>query len=652
MLRRFTLTLLLCLGTLAGSAQYNVQHVILNGRSAMYYKDYILAIQYFTRAAEAKPYLYEPWYYRAIAKFNLDDYAGTADDCSRAIELCPYVSKMYELRALAYIRQHLFDKAIADYDVALRMEPGEQNMWFNRTLCRVELKDYAQASLDLDTIIARWNTFAPAYAIRAEIAMQQGDTTAGAEQLDRSLQLDPYNLQAWKIRAAISLSRAQWKEADEQLSQAIHLQPTNVGNYVNRALARLNLNNLRGAMDDYDRTIDLDSTNFLAHFNRGLLRVQVGDYNRAVDDFDFIISREPENYIAIYNRATLLQRIGNLRRAIDDYSRVIRAFPNFWVGLHNRAECYRALGMTQLAAADEARILHAQLNKHFSGVQPRWTAAQRRQTRKKNEIDLSKYDQIVVEDEPVVELEYANTYRGRVQDRPTDAQPMPLYTLITRPYSNNLTASAAFEPIVENYNQAHHPRRTLCVGCNAPPLDANAANLLLTLLDSLNNTPSTDTQAMRMQRAILHADVQDYTSALTDLDAFLQTDSTSALAWWHHATCLLQRDKTNAQTSTQQQQLQLLQPLSELRRALTLAPDSPFLHYNIGCLLMQQGKYEEATTSFTQALQHNDIIAEAYYNRALCHKQLANTTAARNDLSRAGQLGLHQAYSMMKTIKE
>ena len=653
MLRHALLLLMLYLMPLQGMAQYNVEHVILNGRSALHFEDYILAIQHFNRAIDAKPYQYEPWFYRAIAKFHLDDFAGTVSDCSEAIRLCPYVAGIYELRGLAHIRLQHFNEAIADYDVAIRMQPDAQHLWLNRALCRVEQKDYPQASLDIDTIISRWSDFATAYAIRAEIAMQQGDTLKGAEDLDKSLALDPYNAQAWMGRAGISRSKRQWKDADRQLTEAIRLKPKSVGNYVNRALVRLNLNNLRGAMADYDMTIDLDSTNFLAHFNRGLLRVQVGDYNRAVEDFDFIISREPDNIIAIYNRATLLQRIGNLRRAIDDYTSIINAYPNFWIGLYNRAECYRKLGMTRQAEADEGRIVKAQLNKHFSGIQPRWTAAQRRQTRKKSEIDFSKYNQIVVEDEPVIEHEYANSYRGKVQNQSSDEKPMPMYVLTTRPYSNTLTASAAFEPSVEAYNQQHRLQRIIHAGCNAPPLDKTTSSQLLAYIDSLSTAASgKDRQHMLFQRSVVLADVMDYTSALADIDACLHTDSTSALLWWQRAYCQLQHDAAKHLTDKTTSELLLVRPLDDLKRALQLTPDNPFLHYNIGCLLMKQGKEEDAIAHFTQALQINDVIAEAYYNRALCHAHTGKTKEALNDLSRAGQLGLHQAYSMMKKVKK
>lgn len=638
-------------------AQYNVGQLILNARSAIYYDDYILAIQYLNRAVAAKPYLYEPWYYRSIAKFYLDDYAGTEADCTEAINLNPYIGGLYELRGLARIRQQHFQEAIHDYTQAIRLEPGVQNLWFNRMLCRVELKDYAQASLDLDTIERRWGGSAAASAVRAEICMQQEDTLMAAEWLDKSLQSDPNNAQAWMIRASISMSKAQWQQADEQLTHAIQLKPKTISSYINRALSRLNLNNLRGAMADYDATLALDSTNFLAHFNRGLLCVQVGEYSKAVTDFDFIISREPENFLAIYNRATLLHRIGQYRKAIEDYTRVINEFPNFWTGLYQRAECYRRLGMRRQADSDETRIVRAQINKHF-GSQPRWTAAQSRQTRKKSEIDLSKYDQIVVEDEPQVEHEYTGSYRGRVQDQRTDAVPMPMYALTMRPYSNTLNAAMVVETEVEQYNVEHRLVHPICVGCNASSLDSLQSAQLLALIDTLSQSLSAprtlkssgDATATLFLRSVVYADVQDYSDAIADLDECIRTDTATSLPWWQRAYCYVQRNVQGDKAVGEQIELLMIKPLSDLRQALRLTPDNPYLHYNVGYLLQIEGKFDQAIEEYTAALKLNSAIAEAYYNRALVLDRLGRPSEAVADLSRAGELGLSQAYSTMKKV--
>ena len=114
MYRKYVLILAVLLLPLVGRAQFNTDRLVTVGRSALYYEDYVLSIQYFNQAILAKPYLYEPWFYRAVAKFYLDDYVGAENDCTEALERNPYVVNIYELRGMARIRQGKFADAIND----------------------------------------------------------------------------------------------------------------------------------------------------------------------------------------------------------------------------------------------------------------------------------------------------------------------------------------------------------------------------------------------------------------------------------------------------------------------------------------------------------------------------------------------------------
>ena len=67
---RLTAFFLFCLfAVLPSYAQYNTDRLLTIGRSALYYEDYVLSIQYFNQAISIKPYLYEPWFFRGVAKY-------------------------------------------------------------------------------------------------------------------------------------------------------------------------------------------------------------------------------------------------------------------------------------------------------------------------------------------------------------------------------------------------------------------------------------------------------------------------------------------------------------------------------------------------------------------------------------------------------
>ena len=85
--------------SLVARAQYNIEKLLRNGQVALHYEDYVLSIQYFNQIIALKPYLYEPWQYRAVAKFYLDDFTGAEADISKAIELNPYIHQFFDLRS-------------------------------------------------------------------------------------------------------------------------------------------------------------------------------------------------------------------------------------------------------------------------------------------------------------------------------------------------------------------------------------------------------------------------------------------------------------------------------------------------------------------------------------------------------------------------
>ena len=118
--RILLLPLLLCL-TMQVRAQVNTDHMMRVGINASYYNDYVLAIKYFNQVIGAKPYLAEPYFYRASAKYNLGDFVGAEKDAAKGVELNPFLTGNYEIRSLSRIQQKKFLEAISDYEIVLKM---------------------------------------------------------------------------------------------------------------------------------------------------------------------------------------------------------------------------------------------------------------------------------------------------------------------------------------------------------------------------------------------------------------------------------------------------------------------------------------------------------------------------------------------------
>ena len=171
------LTVLLLFPTLV-CAQINTDRVMTIARNALYFEDYVLSIQYFNQVINAKPYLYEPYFFRALAKLNLEDFQGAETDCDAAIQRNPFVVGAYQIRGLARIRQSKFDGAIEDYKKALHYDPENITLWHNLTLSHIQKKDYDAAKEDLESLLKVSPRYTRAYLMRGEVSLQQKDTIA------------------------------------------------------------------------------------------------------------------------------------------------------------------------------------------------------------------------------------------------------------------------------------------------------------------------------------------------------------------------------------------------------------------------------------------------------------------------------------------
>lgn len=636
-------------------AQFNVDRLLTSGRVALHYEDYVLSIQYFNQAVSQKPYLWEPWQLRAIAKFYLDDWQGAENDATKAIELNPYITELYDLRGITRIRQQKYEDAIADYTKAISQKPNNQNYWHNRAVCLLESKEYDRLHANLDSLITKWKKSPQAYLMNCEAYLQEKDTTLAEEWLAKSLEVDPYNGVAWRVRAYIALNKSRWSDADEYFTKALHYKPKDLRCHINRATVRLKLNNLRGAMEDYDTALELDPENFLVHYNRGILRQKVGDDNRAIEDFDYVLRFEPNNIMAIFNRATLLDRTGDLKGAIRDYSKVIERFPNFWTGLYYRASCYRRLGMTAKAEQDEFRIFKAQMDKHI-GIQNRWSKKKISEVRKMSDIDIEKYDQIVVDDkveEPAPD--YKSEYRGKVQNRKIAENFQPYQALTFSQQHPEMSYYTSYDNNVDSY--AEHLKSVAdSLGNALPHIGAigegysfptyRQVEHLTRVLKRIFN--ASDAADVLLARAVSYSTAQNYNEALTDINASLEEKPDSWMAIWQRAVCASVIAEYDKKSTPQELAMRHAGIVSDFDSVLKQQPNNASVLYSYGTFCAKTGKYDKALELLTKSIDSDKDLPQAYYNRGLVYLKMNETAKAKADFSKAGEMGLYSAYSLLK----
>ena len=93
-------------------------------KNALYFEDYVLSIQYFNQIINAKPYLAEPYFYRGLAKMNLDDFQGAEADCTGSAAN-PFVVNAYQVRGISRIRQKNYEGAVQELPEGIEYGTGK-----------------------------------------------------------------------------------------------------------------------------------------------------------------------------------------------------------------------------------------------------------------------------------------------------------------------------------------------------------------------------------------------------------------------------------------------------------------------------------------------------------------------------------------------
>ena len=89
-----------------------------------------------------------------------------------------------------------------------------------------------------------------------------------------------------------------------------------------------------------------------------------------------------------------------------------------------------------------------------------------------------------------------------------------------------------------------------------------------------------------------------------------------------------------------------------MKKAVEIVPDIPYLHFNLGNLYCLSAEHVNSIESYTKAIELYPYMGDAYFNRGLVLIYLKDREKGCIDLSRAGELGLPEAYSVIKKYCE
>lgn len=648
------------------SAQINTERMMVVGRNALYFEDYVLSIQYFNQIANAKPYMYEPYFYRAIAKLSLEDYVGAEEDCNSSIERNPFVVDSYQIRGLSRIYQGNYKQAIGDYYKGLSMDPENSSLRHNLVLCLMREGDMIAAREAADTLLKYAPRYTPAMAMMSELCFELGDTALATEWINKANEIDKYDASLRNSKAMHYARLEQYEQAEEDADMAIYIDPNNSSYYINRAMLRYYQNNLRGALTDYDAAIQIDPNSLIGHYNRGILRAQIGDDNNAIEDFDYVITNEPDNMLAIFNRGLLRENTGDLPGAESDYSAVLSEYPQFIQGYQLRASVREKLGDYKGADEDNLVVLRDQ-NRRFNALNGTTAADDDNQeddskTRKESDKNVKNYRKLVVADDIENGTGFSSEYRGKVQNRNIDVQYLSMFHISYYYSADMVDRMMYYSADIEALAADDLFAGSLYVNNDDFPLTESQIELLFQDVERLTRQmqQEPDNAMLFLARALDYSMLQDYVSAEADCNRAIAADETLWASYFFRSTILdkmyrlkvAEEARIDGTENYMANELSNQQIINDLTKVIELKPDMAFAYYNRGTVYARVNDYPAAVVDLSKAIELNDEMAEAYYNRALVYVFQNRIDDAIRDLSRAGELGLYQAYNIIKRFSQ
>ena len=644
------LTILLALLLpLVAHAQYDKDVFSFRGRQALQDGRLNEAVANFNVLAQLDSTDYWTFFYRGIAKYNLGDIRGARADFSTAVRLNPVFTSGYHYRAITESRTGNYDGALQDLEQAIRLRPGSAGLYFTRGVTYFLSRQFERAITDFDKYIRQEPKDPASYLNRGASYLFLGDTLKALADYNQAIRIDRFEPEGYLRRGGLEASRKQYDTAVQDFNKAIELDSTMTLAYFQRALVQADKGELKGAMKDLNTVLDYEPGNALTLYNRSLLSAQVGDYEGALADMDRVIAINPGNVLAYFNRAGFFIEMQRWDDALADYNKAIELYPDFAKAYQNRAYVELQMGMTRASKEDYriARTKVAEYQKATSG------GADFSDTTKK-------YSNLLAFD-----AEFARN--GGFEDemlrhRDVDINLKPLYRFGVVEETDN--ANYALEHRYEN--------RLLDNFVSGAPLPV----AIISGGDKIPVTSAVLTQPVYNEffKALQDVGLKQYSSALLHYTNAVEADDKDPYGNYYKAFYLMNRGalraemiefiasfESNVQTLTMDdrgntrarvreqvsREYDYSEALSDMEAAAALLPSFPYIQFNLGNLYCLSSRFVEAIDSYDKAIRLYPWLGSAYFNRGLVLIYLKDKEKGCIDLSRAGELGVDDAYGVI-----
>ena len=656
-MRRFILGILfiVCVTTSA-VAQYNRDYFFRLGRMQMMDNNFKEAIRTLNVLLRFDENADEGYFLRGVAKFNLDDLLGAEADFSEAIERNPVFTTAFTYRAITRSRLGNYDDALNDFREAIDLRPDLPGPYYSRGVTRLLNQQFEAAIEDFDNFIRHEKKVADAYLNRGVCYLHLKDTVRAYNDFELGIRTNRESPMGYNRRGVLYLEQKRYQEAEKDFDLAVKCDSTLAMSYFNRALVYDSTNRPLQSLSDLDKVLQLDSTSSVTYFNRAIIRSSIGDYNRALDDYNKVAEYSPENVLVYYNRARLQVQLGDLERAKADYTKAIELYPDFANAYLERSELRYFLGDWRGSRSDrqigERKIAEYKARLKDSTYSIYADPAQR-------------FDKLLSFDSKLSGSSFERITSRRTNNEKMALLPMFKFTFTQDSTQHTATASKYHsQRAVDFLKRLDNP--LLALTCRESTIAADSLVATNRRLKSSTNKATASFDEL-FTLAISEMLVKQYTNAINTYTSAINASPTNPFVYLNRATTQaemidfissidnayqrisIESDPARQLHNSATRTYDYSEAIADLTKAIKLYSEFAYAYYNRANLLALSGKLPEAFEDYTKAIELNPNFAEAYYNRGLIQIYMKDTRKGCLDISKAGELGIEEAYDVLKT---
>ena len=668
MRRALKYILLVCLLAGAGMermyAQYDKDVFFMRGRRALADGKYASAIENFNILSQLDTSDYWNYFFRGIAKYNLGDLRGAKRDFDRSVRINPVFTSGYHYRGITESRFGNYDEALMDLEKAISLRPGNVGLYFSRGVTYFLSQQFDKAVEDFDRYIKKEPKDPSAYLNRGASWLYLADTLKAVSDYNKAIRLDRFDPEGYIRRGRLYAGQKNYELAVNDLNKAIELDTTNTFAYFNRAIMLYEQQNYQAAMEDLNRVLKDEPGNALTLYNRGLINAQLGAYEQALSDMDRVLNINPENVLAYFNRASILIELGMYKGAVEDYDRAIELYPDFAKAYMNRAYVHNLLG-DKKASKRDYDTAQKKVNEY----------RERNLSDKESFADTTrKYSSLLALDADFAKKDFNDEL---LQHRDIDIRLRPMYRFVLTGTKDNISYALSREyenPLINLFesslpvgvgvtndevalDQKEKSSVESAAWADVSPsseeyflralyeysqkLYNSSAGYYSQAISQAEGKPGVDglyEAFYRMNRGVLRAEMIEFIASIESNVQVLSMDDSG---------------NTRARVKDQVvRQYDYSDAIDDMKKAREIVHDIPYLYYNLGNLYCLSSEHINSIENYTKAIELYPFMGDAYFNRGLVLIYLKDKEKGCIDLSRAGELGVQDAYGVIKKYCE